>query len=450
MSLEVLFIDDEEDLRRAASQMLDLEGLKVRTLNSAQKALAIISHSYEGIIVSDIRMPKMDGMELLKKVTAIDPELPVIMVTGHGDVNLAVDAMRFGAYDFIEKPFAQERFLDAVVRALEKRELTLENRELRKNVAKQTDDLEAQIVGRSKVMNLIREQIRAIAPTPADVLIVGETGTGKELAARAIHELSSKKQNPFVAINCAALPLELIEAELFGYEAGAFIGATRARFGKFEHARNGTIFLDEIMSMPMDVQAKLLRVIEEGEVTRLGSNEAIKLNARFITASSESLEEAAKVGKFRKDLLYRLNVATIEIPSLSERREDIPELFIHLLHQSFAKLRISAQQPSDTYLSELSSRDWRGNVRELRNAADRLALGLDKDNGLEKNVDLLTQNGSLVKRMAAFERQAIEGELRINKGALKPSYEALGLSRKTLYEKMQKYGLAREDFKEEK
>ncbi len=444
-NLKVLFVDDEEDLRRAASQMLDLEGFSVKTLDSAQKALDIISHSFAGIVVSDIRMPKMDGMELLKKIMAIDPELPVIMVTGHGDVNLAVDAMIDGAYDFIEKPFSQERFLDGVVRALEKRELTLENRDLRKSVAKISDDLETRIVGRSKVMSNIREQIRALAPTPADVLIVGETGTGKELVARAIHELSSDKQSPFVAINCAALPIEMIEAELFGYEAGAFIGATRARFGKFEHAKNGTIFLDEIMSMPMDVQAKLLRVIEERAVMRLGSNELIKLNARFITASSENLEEAAKQGKFRTDLLYRLNVATIQMPPLAQRKQDIPELFLYLLAQGATKHRSSPPPPSDEFLSELSSREWLGNVRELRNAADRFALGLEKD----KNSFPLIKNGSLAQRIAAFERQAIEGELRINFGALKPTYEALGLSRKTLYEKMQKHELSREDYKKE-
>jgi len=443
VSLEILFIDDEEDLRRAAGQMLDLEGLSVRTLSSGQKALDIISHSYAGIVISDIRMPKMDGMQLLKKIMAIDSELPVIMVTGHGDVNLAVDAMRNGAYDFIEKPFSQERFLDAVVRALEKRELTLENRELRNSVAKQSDDLEIQIVGRSMPMNLIREQIRAIAPTPADVLIVGETGTGKELAARAIHDFSPNKQNPFIAINCAALPIDMIEAELFGYEAGAFAGAMRARFGKFEHARNGTIFLDEIISMPMDVQAKLLRVIEQRVVTRLGSNEEIKINARFISASSESLEQAAKLGKFRKDLLYRLNVATIEMPPLSKRKEDIPELFLYLLKQAELRLRITSKKPTDAYLSALSSTDWLGNVRELRNAAQRFALGLEVENA--NSISL--QDGDLSKRISAFERQAIISELQATSGALKPAYEALGLSRKTLYEKMQKYGLTRADYK---
>jgi two-component system C4-dicarboxylate transport response regulator DctD len=446
MDIEVLFIDDEEDLRRAASQMLDLAGFAVRAINSAQKALSIISQSYPGIVVSDIRMPKMDGMELLKKIMEIDSDMPVIMVTGHGDINLAVDAMVEGAYDFIEKPFSEERFLDAIVRALEKRELTLENRQLRNSVAKNSDNLESQIVGRSMPMVEIREQIRAIAPTPADVLIVGETGTGKELAARAIHEFPPNNKNPFVVINCAALPRNMIEAELFGYEAGAFLGATRARFGKFEHARNGTIFLDEIMSMPMDVQAKLLRVIDERAVMRLGSNELIKLNARFITASSEDLEQAAKEGKFRTDLLYRLNVATIKMPPLAERREDIPELFIHLLNQAALKLRVSPQKPSDNFLAELSAKEWAGNVRELRNAADRFALGLDKD---KENFSLI-KNGLLAQRIAAFERQAIAGELRANGGALKPSYEALGLSRKTLYEKMQKHGLSREDFKAEK
>jgi len=445
MDIEVLFVDDEEDLRRAASQMLDLVGYSVRAVSSAQEALAIISYSYAGIVVSDIRMPKMDGMELLKRAMTIDSDLPFILVTGHGDVNLAVDAMRDGAYDFIEKPFSEERFLDAIVRALEKRELTLENRELRNSVAQRSDDLATQIVGRSDRMRQVREQIRAISATPADVLIIGETGTGKELAARAVHELSPNKNNPFVAINCAALPIEMIEAELFGYEAGAFVGATRARFGKFEHARNGTIFLDEVMSMPMDVQAKLLRVIEERALTRLGSNELIQLNVRFIAASSEDLEKAASEGKFRKDLLYRLNVTTIQMPSLNERKQDIAELFLHLVQQGAVKMRANPKHPSDSYLAKLASSEWPGNVRELRNAADRFVLGLDVDN--ESSLSL--KNGDLSERMAAFERQAISDELHVNDGYLKAAYKALGLSRKTLYEKMQKHGLSREDYKKE-
>lgn len=444
--IEVLFVDDEEHLRIATSQTLELAGYQVRTTNSAQEALAVISRTWRGILVSDIRMPDMDGMELLREAIAIDADLPVVLVTGHGDINLAVEAMREGAYDFIEKPFTTARFLDSVTRALEKRELTLENRQLRDSVALQVDNLDARLAGRSKLMCAVRKQVRTIAATTADVMIIGETGTGKEITARAIHDLSSGEDRPFVAINCAALPAEMIEAELFGYEAGAFAGATRARFGKFEHARNGTIFLDKIESMPPGLQAKLLRVVQERAVTRLNSNEVVPLNARFIAASSVDLEQSTEE-EFRKDLLYRLNVTTLHLPPLSERREDIPSLFMLLLRIAATKFRTSATTPPDNYMSMLSARDWPGNVRELRNAAERYVLGIEHSNDQAKPSD---HTAALKNRVTEFERQAIAEELRTRNGNLKAVYETLGLSRKTLYEKMQKYGLTRDEFRNNK
>ncbi|WDR06997.1 sigma-54 dependent transcriptional regulator [Devosia rhodophyticola] len=442
--IEVLFVDDEEDLRRAASQTLDLAGLPVRTASSAEDALAYVSRTWRGVLVTDIRMPGMDGMQLLHRAISIDEDLPVVLVTGHGDVNLAVDAMRAGAYDFIEKPFSVERLLESVTRALEKRQLTLENRELRSSVANRSDDLETRIAGRSKLMMAVRKQIRAIAPTHADVLIVGETGTGKELAARAIHDLTLPGDRPFVAINCAAIPAEMMEAELFGYEAGAFAGAMRARFGKFEHARNGTIFLDDIENMPLYLQAKLLRVVQERAVTRLGSNDPVPLNARFIATSSVDLERAADAELFRKDLLYRLNIATLRLPPLADRAEDIPSLFVHLVHIVATQLRVPAPSPSDQMLSIISSRPWPGNVRELRNAAERFVLGID---GLDERVGDRPST-TLRDRVNDFERQTIAAELQLRQGNLKSVYETLGLSRKSLYEKMQKLGLDRNDFRQ--
>lgn len=443
--IEVLLVDDEEDLRRAASQTLDLVGFPVRTTGSAEEALTYISRSWHGILVTDIRMPGMDGMALLRAAMAIDPDLPVLLLTGHGDVNLAVDAMRDGAYDFIEKPFSTERLLDSISRALEKRQLTLENRQLRSSVANRSDDIETRIVGRSAVMLSIRKQIRAIAATPADVLIVGETGTGKELAARAIHDLSSDKDRPFVAINCAAIPAEMMEAELFGYEVGAFAGAMRARAGKFEHARNGTIFLDDIENMPLYLQAKLLRAVQERAITRLGSHEPIALNARFIATSSVDLERAADEEKFRKDLLYRLNIATLRLPALADRTEDIPSLFAHLVQIVATQLRAPVPSLSTSYLSSLRLRPWPGNVRELRNAAERYVLGID---GVDDH-RAATSATTLRERVQAFERQTIADELRAQNGSLKACYEVLGLSRKSLYEKMVKLGLSRKDFRDE-
>ncbi|MGV8855806.1 MAG: sigma-54-dependent transcriptional regulator [Devosia sp.] len=443
--IEVLLVDDEEDLRRAASQTLDLAGFPVRTTGSAEEALTSVSRGWHGILVTDIRMPGMDGMALLRAAIAIDPDLPVLLLTGHGDVNLAVDAMRDGAYDFIEKPFSVERLLDSITRALEKRQLTLENRALRSSVANRSDDLETRLVGRSQIMLNIRKQIRAVAPTRADVLIVGETGTGKELAARAIHDLSSDEDRPFVAINCAAIPAEMMEAELFGYEAGAFAGAMRARAGKFEHARNGTIFLDDIENMPLYLQAKLLRAVQERAITRLGSHEPIALNARFIATSSVDLERAADENVFRKDLLYRLNIATLRLPPLTDRSEDIPALFVHLVQIVATQLRVPAPALSTSYLSALSLQPWPGNVRELRNAAERHVLGID---GVEDS-RVATSATTLRERVQAFERQSIADELRAHNGSLKAVYETLGLSRKSLYEKMLKLGLERKDFRED-
>ena len=445
LSIEVLLVDDEEDLRRATSQTLDLVGFPVRTTASAEEALTAVSRTWHGILVTDIRMPGMDGMTLLRAAIAIDPDLPVILVTGHGDVNLAVDAMREGAYDFIEKPFSVERLVDSVTRALEKRQLTLENRALRSSVANRSDDLETRLVGRAPVMLSIRKQIRAVAPTRADVLIVGDTGTGKELAARAIHDLSSDEDRPFVAINCAAIPAEMMEAELFGYEAGAFAGAMRARAGKFEHARNGTIFLDDIENMPLYLQAKLLRAVQERAITRLGSHEPIALNARFIATSSVDLERAADEQSFRKDLLYRLNIATLRLPPLADRVEDIPALFVHLVHIIATQLRVPVPNISTYHLANLTLREWPGNVRELRNAAERFVLGID---GIDER-RAATSATTLRERVQAFERQAIADELRARNGSLKAVYQVLGLSRKSLYEKMLKLGLDRRDFRED-
>ncbi len=264
----VLLVDDEDELRRSTAQALDLEGLSVEQCANAERALDFVTQGFNGVVLTDIRMPGMDGMTLMGRIREIDPDIPVIVVTGHADVQLAVRAMREGAYDFIEKPFNTRHLAEMAKRAMDRRQLVLENRELRAAAGKR-DDVEARLPGRTPVMVDLRYRLRAVAATDADLLIVGETGAGKEVAARAIHDLSARAARPFVAINCAALPDSLIESELFGHEVGAFPGALRARYGKFEHARGGTVLLDEIGSMPQDLQAKLLRVIQERVITRL-------------------------------------------------------------------------------------------------------------------------------------------------------------------------------------
>ena len=441
-SPDVIFVDDEEHLRISAAQTFELAGLSVRCFGNAAEALQHISRTYAGVVVSDIRMPNMDGSELLHRVLEIDFELPVLLVTGHGDIKLAVSSMQSGAYDFIEKPFAPDYLVARVRRALEKRRLTLENRELRTKVT-QRDNLETRLTGRTPVMIALRKAIRSIAPTDLDVQITGETGAGKEVVARALHDLSPRAGGPFVAINCGALNPDQVESELFGHQAGAFAGAIRTRIGKLEHGRRGTIFLDEIESMPLDLQVKLLRVFEERSITPVGSNDVVELDVRFLSASKENLQVAVDKGTFRQDLYFRLTTSTLNVPSLKERRDDIPRLFIQLANEAARRYRRNFADVPSHYLAELSDRDWPGNVRELRNEADRFVLGVDEiDTGGSERT-------TLAERMAMHERTIVSSELSAHKGVLKETYEALGISRKSLYEKMQKHGLNRRGFTED-
>lgn len=439
----ILFVDDEEHLRLAAAQTLDLADMHVTCFSDAEKALAQVARDFPGVLVTDIRMPGMDGLELMRRALEIDPEFPVILVTGHGDIELAVQSMRDGAYDFLEKPYAPVRLVETVRRAQDKRRLTIENRALRSQVGGR-DAIEARLTGRSPTMINLRKKIRTIAETEADVLIVGATGTGKEVAARALHRASPRSEHPFVHINCAALPGDLIESELFGHEAGAFAGATRARYGKFEYARRGTVFLDEIESMPLPLQAKLLHAIQNRSITRLGSNDPIALDIRFIAASKRDLVADAADGLFRSDLLYRLNVVTLTLPDLNDRREDVPRLFVHLVQEASARYKRPAPDIPGAILDAVAARPWPGNVRELRNAADRFALGLDLDIG-EAVTDT---RQTLADQVAAHEKALIAASLLAHSGSLKDTYETLGLSRKALYEKMQKHGLSRDAFAE--
>lgn len=433
----VLLIDDDEEMRRSSAQALELFEFTVEPFSAAEAVLERVGYAFDGVVVSDIRMPGMDGMTLLQRIREVDPEVPVILVTGHADVQLAVSAMHAGVYDFVEKPFATQHLAVVIRRAMDRRSLVLENRRLRA-VAGKRDDIEARLPGRTQVMVDLRYRLRAIGATDADTLIVGETGVGKEVVARALHDISGRASRPFIAINCAALPENLIESELFGHEAGAFPGALRSRYGKFEHGRGGTILLDEIGSMPFDLQAKFLRVLQERVITRLGSNEPVPLDVRFIATSKVDLEAEVAAGRFRADLLYRLNVATLHVPSLSQRRADIALLFLQLVREAAARYMHSDIDVAPELLTEIAARSWPGNVRELRNAADRLVLGLPAAS-LENVPDPAPQR--LADKVASYERGLIASALAAHGGSLKPVYEQLGVSRKTLYEKMQKYGL---------
>ena len=433
----VLLVDDEEDMRRSTAQALGLFGLEVDTFSSAEDVLELIGYSFSGVVISDIRMPGMDGMTLLQRIREVDAEIPVILVTGHGDVQLAVKAMREGVYDFLEKPFTAQHLAAIARRALDRRSLVLENRRLRA-VAGKRDDIEARLPGRTQAMVDLRYRLRAIGATDADTLIIGETGVGKEVVARARHDISARADRPLIAINCAALPENLIESELFGHEAGAFPGALRPRYGKFEHGRGGTILLDEIGSLPFDLQAKFLRVLQERVITRLGSNEIVPLDVRFVATSKVNLEAEVAAGRFRADLLYRLNVATLHVPSLAQRKADIPLLFLQLVREAAARYVRSDIDVPPSLITEIAERAWPGNVRELRNAADRLVLGLDLK---PDEAQTRPEKQRLADKVADFERGIIASALAAHGGALRPVYELLGISRKTLYEKMQKYGL---------
>ncbi|SDU37281.1 sigma-54 dependent transcriptional regulator [Stappia sp. ES.058] len=436
----VLLVDDEPDLREALGEGLELAGHSVMPFAGAQGVLKHLGRDLYGVLVTDIRMPHTDGLELMRQVLDIDAALPVILITGHGDVPLAVQAMRAGAYDFIEKPFPVSRLANVIERALEKRRLVLENRILREQLADRKS-LEGRLVGRSPAMERLRSLIAALADTDADVLIQGETGSGKEVVARALHEEGHRRNGPFVALNCGGLPAEIIESELFGHEKGAFTGAVRQRIGKLEHAHGGTVFLDEIESMPMDLQVKLLRVIETRSIERLGSNSVVPLDVRFLAATKDKLEQAGNEGRFRKDLFYRLNVVIVDVPPLRQRKEDIPLLFHHLAREARARYRREIPDVTPAYVSALMARDWPGNVRELRNVADRFVLGLESAAGLDGDGGAQT----LAEKVAAYERALISDELARNEGTLKATYEALGLSRKALYEKIRKHGLAKDD-----
>lgn len=435
----VLLLDDDADLRHAVSQGLELEGHEVSVFEDPLAALSTISRDDYAVIVSDIMMPKMDGFDVLTQVMEIDPVLPVILITGHGDVPLAVKAMKSGAYDFIEKPFTVQKLATVVERALEKRRLVLENRSLRETLDEATD-LSSRLVGRASSIEALRSQILALSEADVDVLVLGETGTGKEVVARALHDFSSRKDAPFVALNCAALPKDIIESELFGHEAGAFTGANKARVGKLEYANGGTVFLDEIESMPLDVQAKLLRALEDRTIVRLGSNQSIQLDVRFIAATKVDLGESSESGGFRSDLYYRLNVAALQIPPLRDRKEDIPLLFFHLAREARGKFRREIPDVSPALETDLVNYDWPGNVRELRNTADRFVLGLWNGFGSQETVQE-SATGDLATRVQAFEKSVIEREIQSHGGQLKATYESLGLSRKGLYDKMKRLGI---------
>ncbi|ENF3898570.1 sigma-54 dependent transcriptional regulator [Escherichia coli] len=432
--ITIVYIEDSDDVRFACEQTLTLAGYRVISCCDAEHSIPLIQSQANIIILTDVRLPGISGLELLSYINEMDSKIPVILITGHGDVEMAVDAMRNGAFDFIEKPSSSDKLLSIIARAVEKRRLVLENQQLLANLQQENGPV---LIGRSPQMQQLRKMILNVADTGADVLIYGETGCGKEVVARMLHHWSTRRQGQFVALNCAGLPETLFESEIFGHEAGAFTGAVKKRIGKIEHANGGTLFLDEIEGMPSGMQVKLLRVLQERTIERLGANQLIPVNCRVIAATKEDLLRRSEEHLFRLDLYYRLNVVSLNIPPLRQRREDIPELFYWFASQAAQKYNRPLPDISPMLLAWLQSQSWPGNVRELKHNAERFVLGLLTHH---QPVPMTQQEESgLTTCIDAFEKKLIEDMLRQTEGQVSLTARLLQLPRKTLYDKLNKH-----------
>nr|WP_298098205.1 sigma-54 dependent transcriptional regulator [uncultured Shinella sp.] len=446
MNTPVLLVDDDRQLLHATAQTLELADFTVTPFNSAAQALSQLDADFAGVIVSDIRMPGMDGLQLFDRVRALDAEIPVILVTGHGDIPTAVKAIQDGVYDFISKPFPAERLIQCVHRAAEKRSLVLENRRLR-DAARQAED-DFPLIGQTPAMDRLRQTLRQIADTDVDVLVTGETGSGKEVVARLLHGWSRRAKGNFVALNCGALPEQVIESELFGHEPGAFTGAQKKRIGRIEHSSGGTLFLDELESMPLSTQIQMLRVLELREVTPLGTNEVRPVDIRIVAAAKVDLADPQQRKSFREDLYYRLNVVSLTIPPLRERRDDIPLLFSYFAERAARRFQREAPALSADILRHLREHDWPGNVRELSHFAERAVLGM-MPAAAAPSTSSATETGSLPERLERLEAEIIRQTLATHSGDVQETITALGIPRKTFYDKLQRHGIVRRDFKGE-
>ena len=470
----ILVVDDEDAIRRSLTMMFEFEGFDCETASSGPEAVQVIERAEIDLVVLDVKMAGLDGLETLRLLRERAKDVPVIMLSGHGTVKTAVEATRLGAFDFLEKPPETEKLLVAARNALEKRRLVIENRRLRLETNGPSD-----LVGNSAAIHQVFARIRKAAPTNATVLIRGESGVGKELVAREVHRLSSRADESYVSVNCAAIPEELIESELFGHEKGSFTGATERQIGKFEMAHKGTIFLDEIGDMSARAQAKVLRVLQEGEVERIGSQKTIKVDVRVIAATNKNLEDAITNGSFREDLFFRLSVIDIEVPPLRHRLDDVPAIAAHFVARSAAQHGISVKRISPEFAAALQRREWRGNVRELRNVIDRLMILVEDDTLRAEHLEGVPQprassalaatpspapaaavpppapsstdtgstllpQGSLREFKEGSERAFIVAKLRENSWNISATAQAIDTPRSNLYKKLEQYGITEE------
>jgi two-component system, NtrC family, nitrogen regulation response regulator NtrX len=453
VSRRILVIDDEQGIRAALGQLLEFEGYEVRTMANATDGIAEYQKWRPHLAFLDVKMAGMDGMEALKRIRELDPTATVVMISGHATIRTAVEATQLGAYEILEKPLDTDRILVMLRNALSHLDLQEENARLRESI-----DAPFEIVGKTPVMRILMEKVEKVATTPARVLITGENGTGKELVARALHRMSPRASKPFVEVNCAAIPGELIESELFGHMKGSFTGAISDRAGKFEQANKGTLFLDEIGDMSLAAQAKVLRVLQDNVITRIGGAKPISVDVRVIAATNKTLENEIASGKFREDLYYRLNVVPIHVPPIRERREDIPML----AHYFAATLSVREGIPPRTFtpdaLERLSALDWPGNVRELRNTVERLLILAPDSQISARDIDrlagqrvlddaglaTLTQCRTFEEFKDAAERAFLLNKLREFDWNVSETARAVEMPRSNLYKKIERYSLSRE------
>jgi DNA-binding NtrC family response regulator len=439
--VRVVVIDDDATFRDIVCHHLEAAGFEVTAFDHPDAALQHLRRGLPHVVLTDLYMGDASGLEVLADVRKIDAELPVVLMTAQGDIRTAIEAIRGGAYDFLEKPLNHEQAVLLIGRAAERRRLVVENRMLKERLGF-TSGLERVLVGGSDAMRTLRERVLKVAPTPANVILLGETGAGKELVTRCLHEFSGRRGR-FVAINCAAVPENLFESELFGHEAGAYTGAGKQRIGKIEHAHGGTLLLDEIEAMPMQLQVKILRVLQEREVERLGSNKPVKVDVRVVAATKVDLKEYSEQGKFRLDLYYRLNVASVRIPALRERRTDVPTLFSHFVHDVALRAGQDPLEPSPQLLQRLLAHDWPGNVRELRNAAEQFQLGIPMtiDDEASHEAASADAHTSLDHIIESVEKSVIQTALRRHRGNANAACEELKINYSTLYRRMKQYDM---------
>jgi two-component system nitrogen regulation response regulator NtrX len=458
MKARILVVDDEAEIRRSVRMILEYEGYDVLEASSGPEGLALIEREAPDLVFLDIKMQGIDGLEALQRIRQVNESLPVVIISGHGTVSTAVEATKLGAFDFIEKPLATERVLVTIRNALDQTRLQSENRTLKRAV-----EARHQMVGESPSLRQIWDAIKRASPTNATVLLLGESGVGKELVARSIHRNSLRSRERFVQVNCAAIPEELIESELFGHEKGSFTGATEKQIGKFEQADRGTIFLDEVGDMSAKTQAKVLRVLQEGEVERLGSARTIKVDVRVIAATNKDLEQEIEKGTFREDLYFRLSVIPIRVPPLRDRREDIPALVRHFVDLFSRENNRKPQRFTPVALDHLQKARWKGNVRELRNTVERLLIMTPGDTiDLDDLRDVVRADaarsapvaaetndrdrpGTLREFKESAERAFLVDKLRENAWNISKTAEVIGTPRSNLYKKLEQYAISQEN-----